>query len=134
MSIENPNFDMKPKQKKPNLSDRNNSLRNTPKPKYITHSIVSQFIEDSVSDEIIKEKLLIKLKKCPDGALQNFVDTIEKKIASIIEDMSISKNKNDLPQKSNEITIEDMIAMRNNLSEQASKEFKDAQGWNYLRR
>ena len=74
MSIENPNLDMKTKSKKNNLSDRNNSIRNTPKPKYLTHSIVEQFIKESVTDDNIKESLFIKLKKCPDGALQNFID------------------------------------------------------------
>ncbi len=125
MSIENSNFDMKAKPSKTNLSDRNNSIRNTPKPKYLTHSIVSKFIEDSVADENIKQKLLIKLKKCPDGALQNFIDNIENKIALVISEMSPKKEKNDLIKDTNEVTIEDMIALRNSLSEQASKEFED---------
>ncbi len=125
MSIENSNFDMKAKPSKTNLSDRNNSIRNTPKPKYLTHSIVGKFIEDSVADESIKQKLLIKLKKCPDGALQNFIDNIENKIALVISEMSPKKEKNDLIKDTNEVTIEDMIALRNSLSEQASKEFED---------
>lgn len=127
MSIENPNFDMKHKQKKTNLSDRNNSIRNTPKPKYITHSIVFQFIEDHVSDEVIKEKLFIKLKKCPDGALQNFVDTIEKKIEIILQEMSHKNDKKNLQRNPQEITIEDMISIRNKLSQESVKEFENEQ-------
>lgn len=124
MSIENPNIDMKTKSKKNNLSDRNNSIRNTPKPKYLTHSIVEQFIKESVADDDIKESLFIKLKKCPDGALQNFIDNFEKKIASVISEMSPKKEKESLQQITNEVTIEDMIALRKSLSEQSIKEFE----------
>lgn len=124
MSIEKPNFDMKTKSKKSALSDRNNSIRNTPKPKYLTHTVVEKFIQESVIDEIIKNNLLIKLKKCPDGALQNFIDNIDKKIATVIKEMSPEKQQDNLRQGSNEVTIEDMIALRKNISEQAAKEFE----------
>jgi hypothetical protein len=40
----------------------------------------------------------------------------------------MSPKKENLPQKPSEVTIEDMIAMRNSISEQASKESKDDQG------
>ena len=123
MSIENQNFDLKSQPKKQNLSDRNSLLRSIPKPKYITHDIVLKFINNSVNDNIIKEKLILKLKKCPDGALQNFVDNIEKKIAQVIQEMSPKAEENNLNCKPKEITIEDMIALRNSISEQATKEY-----------
>lgn len=125
MSIENHNFDLNNQSKKPNLSDRNSLLRNTPKPKYLTHDMVAKFIKDSINDVNIKENLLLKLKKCPDGALQNFLDNIDKKIATVISEMSPKKEKNDLIKIAKEVTIKDIIALRSSLSEQSSKEFKD---------
>ena len=126
MSIEKQNFDLNSQQKKLNTSDRNDLLRKIPKPKYLTHDMVAKFINDSVNDENIRTNLLVKLKKCPDGALQNFVDNIDKKIATVISEMSPKKEKkNNLPQKTQEITIEDMIALRNSLSEQANKELEN---------
>ena len=73
MTIENQNFDMKSKVKKNTLSDRNYLIRNQPKPKYLTHDIVTNFINKSLDNDMVRSKLLIKLKKCPDGALQNFI-------------------------------------------------------------
>jgi hypothetical protein len=125
MTIENQNFDLKSQPKKPNLSDRNSLLRTTPKPKYITHDMVVKFINDSVTDEIIKEKLIIKLKKCPDGALQNFIDNLEKKIFDVIKEMSPKQEKNNLLDKEEKITIDDMVALRNSLSEQSAREYQD---------
>ena len=124
MTIENQNFDMKSKVRKNTLSDRNYLIRSQVKPKYLTHSIVEQFIKESVADDDIKENLFIKLKKCPDGALQNFIDNFEKKIASVISEMSPKKEKESLQQITNEVTIEDMIALRKSLSEQSIKEFE----------
>mgnify|MGYP003342869244 CR=1 FL=1 len=65
-------------------------------------------------------------RSCPDGALQNFVDNIERKITAILHEMSVSDvDANNLSQKTQEITIEDMIALRNSLSEQANKELEN---------
>ena len=123
MSIEKQNFNLKTTSKRSMLSDRENLIRSMPKPKYLTHEIVANFIKNTVDDEEIIEKLIKKLKNCPDGALQNFINTIEIKIAQVINEMS--PKKENLHQSSNEVTIEDMIAMRNNLSEQANKESKN---------
>jgi hypothetical protein len=126
MSIEKQNFNLKATSKRSMLSDRENLIRSMPKQKYLTHEIVVNFIKNVVDDDIIREKLIKKLKNCPDGALQNFINTIEDKIAQVINEMS--PKKENLPQKPSEVTIEDMIAMRNSISEQASKESKDDQG------
>ena len=125
MSIEKQNFDLNSQQKKLNTSDRNDLLRKIPKPKYLTHDMVAKFINDSVNDENIRTNLLVKLKKCPDGALQNFVDNIDKKIATVISEMSPKKEKKDLPETNKQVNIEDMIALRKSLSEQANKEFEN---------
>ena len=52
-------------------------------------------------------------------------DNFESKISAIISEMSPKKEKKDLPSGSKEITIEDMIAMRNSLSDQSNKEFEN---------
>ena len=134
MTIEKHNFEMKPNIKKTTLSDRNYLIRNQPKPKYLTHDIVIKFIEESISDEAIKERMLAKLKKCPDGALQKFIDNFESKISAIISEISPKKEKKDLPSGPKEITIKDMIAMRNSLSDQSNKEFENESSpdWNCL--
>ena len=125
MSIENQNFELKIKPNKTTLSDRNYLIRNQEKPKYLTHDIAINYIKNVIIDDKIKKIILIKLKKCPDGALQFFLDNIENKITEAIASMSPENEKNDLPQKLEEITIEDMNAMRNSLSEQSGKEFQN---------
>ena len=62
MSIEKQNFNLKLPSKRSMLSDRDNIIRSMPKPKYLTHDIVTKFINDTVQDEQIREKLIIKLK------------------------------------------------------------------------
>lgn len=134
MSIENQNFELKAKPNKTTLSDRNYLIRNQVKPKYLTHDIVVDYIKSVIIDEKIKKLILIKLKKCPDGALQFFLDNIENKITEAIASMSPENKKNDLQQKPKEITIADMNAMRNSLSEQSGKEFENesSPNWNCL--
>lgn len=125
MTIENQNFDMKSKVKKNTLSDRNYLIRNQPKPKYLTHDIVTNFINKSLDNDMVRSKLLIKLKKCPDGALQNFIDDFDENVSSIIAEMSPKSEKKDLHINPKEITVEDMNAMRNSLSELSGKEFEN---------
>jgi hypothetical protein len=125
MTIENQNFDMKSKVRKNTLSDRNYLIRSQVKPKYLTHDIVADFIDKSLDDDNLKSKILIKLKKCPDGALQNFIDNFDKNVSLIIEEMSPKPEKKDLHINPKEITVDDMNAMRNSLSEQSGKEFEN---------
>lgn len=127
MGIENNKVDLQAKPKKSMMSDRNYLIRNQPKPKYLTHDIVAKFVKDNIVEEDIKQKLLEKLKKCPDGALQNFVDNIDKKIEIILQEMAPKSDKQNLHKSSQEITIEDMISMRNRLSEESIKEFENEQ-------
>jgi len=127
MGIENHKVDLQAKPRKSMMSDRNYLIRNQPKPKYLTHDIVAKFVKDNVVEEDIKEKLLEKLKKCPDGALQNFIDNIEKKIEIILQEMAPKSDKQTLQKSCKEITIEDMISMRNRLSEESIKEFENEQ-------
>ena len=135
MTIENQNFDMKSKVRKNTLSDRNYLIRSQVKPKYLTHDIVADFIDKSLDDDNLKSKILIKLKKCPDGALQNFIDNFDKNVSLIIEEMSPKPEKKDLHINPKEITVDDMNAMRNSLSEQSGKEFENESSpdWNCLR-
>jgi len=127
MGIENNKVDLQAKPKKSMMSDRNYLIRNQPKPKYLTHDIVAKFVKDNIVEEDIKQKLLEKLKKCPDGALQNFIDNIDKKIEIILQQMAPKNDKQNLQNNSQEITIEDMISMRNRLSEESIKEFENEQ-------
>ena len=127
MGIENNKVDLQAKPKKSMMSDRNYLIRNQPKPKYLTHDIVAKFVKDNIVEEDIKQKLLEKLKKCPDGALQNFIDNIDKKIEIILQQMAPKNDKQNLQNNLQEITIEDMISMRNRLSEESIKEFENEQ-------
>lgn len=125
MTIENQKLDLNSQHKKANLADRNSLLRSTPKPKYLTYDMVVNFIKDSALETNVKEKLLLKLRKCPDGALQNFMDNIDKKIASVIAEMTPKKDKQNLPLDSQGITIDEMVSLRNKLSTESTKEIVD---------
>jgi hypothetical protein len=62
------------------------------------------------------------LNKCPDGALESFVLNIEINISKIIEESLPKQEKKNLKKKPDTITMDDIIAMRNTISEEAKQE------------
>ena len=116
MSLENTNFNLDAKSKKHNMSDKEYMLRNTPKPYRWTHDLVKKIVISRIDEKEIREKILKKLKKCPDAALESFVMGLDNLIAKTFSESKPNNNKNKLKKKADTITIDDIIAMRNSMS------------------
>lgn len=122
MSIEKSNFNFGSNVKKSSMSDRNYLLRTQGRSSNWTHDSVKRLIEAKIQDEQIKQKMLQKLNKCPDGALESFVLNMEINISKIIEESLPKQEKKNLKKKLDTITMDDIIAMRNTISEEAKQE------------
>jgi hypothetical protein len=122
MSIEKSNFNFGSNVKKSSMSDRNYLLRTQGRSSNWTHDSVKRLIEAKIQDEQIKQKMLQKLNKCPDGALESFVLNMEINISKIIEESLPKQEKKNLKKKPDTITMDDIIAMRNTISEEAKQE------------
>lgn len=125
MDFEKNNINMgaiKPKNKLPDLE---NALRNKPHLIPWTSKMVEDLIVGKVEDLEIRKIVITKLKKCPDGALQNFVKKIEQKIYEATLEIS-QKNAQNKPKKltktKTEYTVDDILKIRDQIFDSEEQE------------
>ncbi len=117
--IENSKFNVKPPMKVKNISDRDAAIRKIGNRIIWDHSMVQNLIIGKVEDLKIRAGVIAKLKQCPDGALEKFVENIDRKIEQVIREQNPTPQRSvsDMEkQESSGVSVQDLLNIRNSMS------------------